>query len=130
MNIYLSAGLYFLVTSAVILIAIWVFDLITKYKIWEEIAGGNLAVSFSTGGIVLGVANIMRCAITSNDSLLLTIMWGGLGTVALLLVYIAFELLTPKLNVSEEIGKGNKAVGFISFIFSLGFSLIIGSSIT
>ncbi len=125
-----DAGLFFLVTSAVMLVAIFIFDLVTKYKVWEEITKGNLAVAFSLGGIVLGVANIMRFAISSNDKLLETIAWGGLGTLALLIIYFAFELLTPKLNVSEEIAKGNKAVGFTSFIFSLAFSFIIGASIS
>lgn len=130
MNNFLNAGSYFLVASVVILIAIFIFDLITKYKIWEEITKGNLAASFATGGIVLGDARIMQSAISSNDTLLQTLMWGGLGTLILLFVYLMFELLTPKLNVSEEIGKGNKAVGIISFIFSLAFSFIIGASIS
>jgi putative membrane protein len=91
---------------------------------------GNIAVSFSTGGIVLGVGNIMRIAIASNDNITSTLAWGGIGAALLLIVYLGFELLTPKLNVSEEIGKGNKAVGFLSFVFSLAFSFIIGASIS
>ncbi len=130
MNAFLYNGLYFLATSAIVLIAIYIFDLITKYKVWEEINVGNIAVALSTGGIVLGVANIMRFAIISRDDIPTTMLWGGIGTVALLLVYLAFELLTPKLNVNDEIGKGNKAVGLISFIFSVAFSYIIGASIT
>lgn len=130
MNPFLSAGVFFLVTSVVIIVAMFIFDLITKYKIWPEINNGNLAVALSTGGIVLGVANIMHFAIRANDDLIKTVMWGGLGTLTLLVVYWGFELLTPKLNVSDEIGKGNKAVGLISFVFSLGFSLIIGASIS
>lgn len=66
MDAYISAGCYFLVTTAGILIAILIFDLITKYKIWEEITKGNLAVSFATSGIILGVANIMQSAIRSR----------------------------------------------------------------
>ena len=130
MNPFLSAGAFFGSTSLVVIIGILLFDMTTKYKLWEEINNGNLAVAFSTSGIVLGVANIMRFAIASNDSILTTLLWGGIGTVALLVVYHAFELLTPKLKVSEEIGKGNKAVGFIAFIFSIAFSYIIGASIS
>ena len=130
MNGFLYAGAFFVTTTIVILIAVLIFDLIVRYKVWEEITKGNMAVSFSTGGIILGVANIMHFAITTNDSLLGTILWGGIGTAALLLVYFMFEILTPRLNLTEEIGKGNKAVGFISFIFSLAFSFVIGASIT
>jgi putative membrane protein len=129
-NGMLNAGLYFLITSAIVIIAILLFDLCTKYKIWSEINNGNVAVAFSTGGIALGVAIIMKSAIAANDKLLDTIIWGGVGTLALIIVYLGFELLTPKLNVSEEIGKGNKAVGLISLVFSIAFSLIIGASIS
>lgn len=126
----MNAGLYFVLTSVVVLLAIFVFDLCSKYKIWSEINNGNMAVAFATGGIAFGVANIMKSAIMANDKLLDTIIWGGIGTLALILVYLAFEILTPKLNVSEEIGKGNKAVGFISLVFSVAISLIIGASIS
>ncbi|HEX9061194.1 MAG TPA: DUF350 domain-containing protein [Clostridia bacterium] len=130
MSSILNAGMFFLATSAVIMVATFIFDLLTKYKVWEEINKGNMSVALSTGGIILGVANIMRYAISSNDKLLNSIMWGGLGTAILLIVYFAFELLTPKLNVSEEIGKGNTAVGFISLVYSLAFSFVIGVSIS
>jgi len=126
----ISALIFFASTSVVVFLSICIFDLITKYKVWEEIAKGNIAVSFSTGGIVLGVGNIMRFAVASNDTIFATLAWGGIGAFLLLLVYLGFELLTPKLNVSEEIANGNKAVGFIAFIFSLAFSFIIGASIS
>jgi putative membrane protein len=130
LNVYLNAGIYFLLTSIVILIAICLFDLITKYKVWDEITKGNVSVALATGGVVIGVANILKCAITTNEDLIHTIIWGGIGSVVLLIVYLAFEALTPRLNVTEEIGKGNIAVGVISFVFSLAFSLIIGASIS
>lgn len=130
MSTFLNAGIYFLVTTAIVLIAIVLFDLITKYKIWPEITKGNKAVAFSTGGIVAGVALIMYSAISANDTLLQTVIWGGAGTILLLLVYLGFELLTPRLNVSQEIGNGNEAVGLISFVFSIAFSLVISASIS
>lgn len=130
MNVYFNAGIYFLITSVIILVAIFLFDLITKYKVWEEITKGNVAVALATGGVVVGVANILRCAILTNEDLINTIIWGGIGSIVLLLVYLAFELLTPKLNVTEEIGKGNVAVGVLSLVFSIAFSLIIGASIS
>ena len=130
MNPYLNAGLYFVTTTVIVLVAIFLFDLITKYKIWPEITKGNAAVALSTGGIVAGVAVIMHGAMGANQSLLQTIIWGGAGTVLLLLVYLGFELLTPKLNVSDEIGKGNVAVGLLSCFFSIAFSIVISASIS
>lgn len=130
MNVYFNAGIYFLITSVIILIAIFLFDLITKYKVWDEITKGNVAVALATGGVIVGIANILKCAILTNEDLINTVIWGGIGSIVLLLVYLAFELLTPKLNVTDEIGKGNVAVGILSFVFSIAFSLIIGASIS
>ncbi|MDA8235154.1 MAG: DUF350 domain-containing protein [Clostridia bacterium] len=129
-NPYISVLVYFLAVSLVIIAATFLFNLVVRYKVWDEIHRGNVAVALSSGGVVLGVANIMHYAIRTNDDLINTLIWGGFGTVLLLAVYLAFELLTPKLPVSEEIAKGNKAVGLISFFYSLAFSFVIGASIT
>lgn len=126
----LNAGIFFLATSAVVIIAVFIFDLLTKYKLWEEINKGNMAVAYSTGGIILGIANIMRYAISANDGVVETVIWGIVGTVALLIVYFAFELLTPKIKVSDEISKGNRAVGLISMFYSIAFSFVIGASLS
>ncbi|MHB8170807.1 MAG: DUF350 domain-containing protein [Thermincolia bacterium] len=129
-NPYVSVLVYFLAVSVIILAATFLFNLVVRYKVWDEIHRGNLAVALSTGGLVLGVANIMHFAIRTNDNLVSTLIWGGFGTILLLAVYLAFELLTPNLPVSEEIVKGNKAVGMISFFYSLAFSFVIGASIS
>ncbi|MHC9541230.1 MAG: DUF350 domain-containing protein [Vulcanimicrobiota bacterium] len=130
MNSYASAALFFLATSVVVLLGTFIFSLATRIKIWDEINKGNMAVALSAGGIILGIANIMRFAISSCSSVIEALKWGGIGTVALLVVYFAFELLTLKLNVNEEIGKGNNAVGLISLVLSVAFSYIIGASIS
>lgn len=114
----------------VILLVTFVFNLMTKYSVWKEIHDGNVAVALSTGGLVLGVANVMHFAIRTNDNLPDTLTWGGFGALLLLIVYQAFELLTPKLPVSEEIGKGNVAVGLIALVYSIAFSFVIGASIS
>lgn len=106
-----------------------VFELVTKYKNWEEIRKGNLAVAMATGGKIFGIANIFRFSIEHNDALLTSIAWGTVGFILLLLGYFIFEFLTPSIRVDEEIGKGNKAVGLISMIISIGLSFVIGASI-
>lgn len=106
-----------------------VFELVTRYKNWEEIKKGNLAVAMATGGKIFGIANIFRFSIEHNDALLTSIAWGTVGFILLLLGYFIFEFLTPSIRVDEEIGKGNKAVGLISMIISIGLSFVIGASI-
>lgn len=111
------------------LVFLAIFELVTKYDNWEEIKNGNMAVAMATGGKIFGILNIFRYSILHNDSLFVMIGWGIFGFFLLLIAYFIFEFLTPKFNVDEEIGKGNRAVGFISMVISVGLSYVIGASI-
>lgn len=124
-----SALTCFVITTALVLLTIYIFTRLTRYNDWEQIAQGNVAAALALGGKILGMANIMHYAILSNTGAVDTIVWGLLGMVLLLLVYPVFEWLTPRLNVNREIAGGNVAVGALSLIFSLAVSQIIGASI-
>ena len=107
-----------------------IFEIVTKYKNWEEIKSGNIAVAFATGGKIFGVCNIFRYSIEQHNSLLEMIGWGLFGFTLLIFAYLLFEFLTPKFNVDKEIEKDNRSVGFISLIISVGLSFVIGASIS
>jgi putative membrane protein len=102
---------------------------LTRYNDWAEIARGNVAAAVALGGKVLGAANIMRVAVHTNSGVLDTVLWGLAGMVLLLLTYLAFEWLTPRLDVNGEIAGGNVAVGVLSASFSLALSILVGASI-
>lgn len=119
-----------LVTTFMVLLTILAFTRLTPYNDWQEISQGNLAAAMSLGGKIFGVANIMRFAITTNSHALDVIFWGAIGLILQILVYLAFEWVTPRLDVSKEIGRGNNAVGFMSLAFSVAFSYLIGASIS
>jgi len=120
----------FLISMAIILATVFVFTLVTRYNDWEEIARGNVAAALALGGKVFGVANIIRFSVLSNSSASQTIFWGVLGAALMVIIYLLFEWLTPKLNVNKEIASGNTAVGLISLVFSVAASFVIGASIS
>ncbi|PYI56488.1 DUF350 domain-containing protein [Paenibacillus flagellatus] len=130
MNPYLYTLVYYVVSAACIVVFLYVFELVTKYKDWEEIKKGNVSVALATGGKLLGICNIFRYSIEHNDSLGETLVWGVLGFFFLVLTYYIFEFLTRTIRVDEEIGKDNRAVGLLSAFLSIGFSYIVGASIT
>ncbi|WP_062355298.1 DUF350 domain-containing protein [Bacillus kwashiorkori] len=105
------------------------FEMITKYKGWEEIRNGNIAVAMATGGKIFGIANIFRFSIMHHDSILIMVGWGFFGYFLLLTGYFIFEFLTPKFNIDEEIAKDNRAVGLIAMVISIGLSYVIGAGI-
>lgn len=128
-NVYVqtAANYSVVILSTVVFLAI--FELVTKYKNWEEIKKGNLAVAMATGGKIFGIANIFRHSIMQHDSLLTMIGWGVYGFLLLLVGYFIFEFLTPKFKVDEEIQKDNRAIGFIAMVISVGLSYVIGANI-
>ncbi|MEN2467628.1 DUF350 domain-containing protein [Ornithinibacillus sp. JPR2-1] len=128
-NVLVDIAASFSVVILCTVVFLAVFELVTKYKNWEEIRKGNIAVAMATGGKIFGITNIFRYSIEHNDTLLTSIAWGSAGFFLLLIAYFIFEFLTPTISIDEEIGKGNKAVGLISMIISIGLSYVIGASI-
>ncbi|HSJ38154.1 MAG TPA: DUF350 domain-containing protein [Planococcus sp. (in: firmicutes)] len=124
-----SAG-YFSVVVLCLIVAMVMFEVITKYKNWEEIKKGNLSVAMATGGKIFGVTNIFRYSIEQHNSFPEMIGWGVFGFGLLIFAYVLFEFLTPKFKVDEEIEKDNRSVGFISLTISVGLSFVIGASIS
>lgn len=124
-----TAG-YFSVVVLCLIVAMVIFEVITKYKNWEEIKKGNLSVAMATGGKIFGVTNIFRYSIEQHNTLPEMIGWGVYGFGLLIFAYILFEFLTPKFKVDEEIENDNRSVGLISMMISVGLSFVIGASIS
>ena len=87
-----TAG-YFSVVILCLVVAMVLFEVVTKYKNWEEIKNGNVAVALATGGKILGVCNIFRYSIERHSTLLEMIGWGLFGFALLIFGYILFEFL-------------------------------------
>lgn len=129
-NPYVQTAGYFSVVVLCIIVSLILFELVTKYKNWEEIQKGNLAVAMATGGKIFGVANIFKYSLENHDSLPEMMGWGLYGFALLLMAYFLFEFLTPKFNIDREIEQDNRSVGFISLSISVGLSFVIGASIS
>jgi putative membrane protein len=129
-NEYIQIAAYYSVVILCMIVFLAIFEAVTKYKNWEEIKKGNLAVAMATGGKIFGVANIFRHSIALHDSLLTMVGWGIYGFILLLTGYFIFEFLTPKFKIDDEIQNDNRAVGLISMVISIGLSYVIGAGIS
>ncbi|GLY10169.1 UPF0719 transmembrane protein YshE [Bacillus badius] len=128
-NEFIQLAGYYSVVVVCITLSLAVFELVTKYRNWEEIKKGNMAVAMATGGKIFGLSNIFRHSIAHNDNLLTMIGWGAFGFILLLAGYFIFEFLTPRFRIDEEIENDNRAVGFISMVISVGLSYVIGAAL-
>lgn len=129
-NEYIYIAGHYSVVILCIFVFLAIFELVTKYKNWEEIKNGNLSVAMATGGKIFGISNIFRHSIDRHDSLLEMVGWGVYGFFLLLIGYFLFEFLTPGFKIDEEIENDNRAVGLISMIISIGLSYVIGAGIS
>ncbi|CRK84353.1 DUF350 domain-containing protein [Neobacillus massiliamazoniensis] len=129
-NEYVIIAAYYSVVILCMVVFLAIFEAVTKYKNWEEIKKGNIAVAMATGGKIFGISNIFRFSIEHHNSLL-SLIWSGIfGFVLLLAGYFIYEFLTPRFKIDDEIQNDNRAVGFISMVISIGLSYVIGAGIS
>ncbi|WP_407269138.1 DUF350 domain-containing protein [Radiobacillus sp. PE A8.2] len=128
-NTFVETAARYSVAVLCLIVFLALFEIVTKYRNWEEIKKGNFSVAMATGGKIFGIANIFRYSIEHNDTLFESMLWGAFGFFLLLTGYFIFEFLTPTYKIDEEIERDNRAVGFISMVISVGLSYVIGSSI-
>ncbi|MDO7907401.1 DUF350 domain-containing protein [Paenibacillus sp. JX-17] len=120
---------YFSVAVMELIVFLSCFELVTRYKCWEEIKRGNLSVAMATGGKIFGICNVFRFCIQSQSTIYDSMIWSGIGFVLLLAAYFLFEFLTPVFSIDREIQNDNRAVGFIAMVLSISLSYVIGASI-
>lgn len=128
-NPYFATAANYGVTGLAMIVFLSLFELVTRYQVWEELKKGNLAVAMATGGKIFGIANIFRYSISEHVSIGQSLIWGTFGYVLLLISYFIFEFMTPSYKIDDEIAKGNLAIGFIAMMISIGFSYVIGASL-
>jgi putative membrane protein len=129
-NPYLETLAFFSVAIVALVVFLAIFEMVTRYKDWQEISKGNLSVAMALGGKMFGICNIFRFAISNNDTVFHSIVWAGYGFLLLLAAYFIFEFLTPVIRIDEEIRKDNRAVGLLSMVLSISISYVVGASVT
>lgn len=129
-NPYLETLAFFSVAVLALILFLAVFEYVTRYKDWQEIKRGNVAVAMATGGKIFGICNIFRFSIARDDSIYHSLIWASFGFVLLLAAYFIFEFLTPVFKIDEEIQRDNRAVGLLAMIISIALSFVIGASVS
>ncbi len=106
-----------------------VFTLMTPFKDMDEIKKGNVAVALALGGKFLATAIILGVAAYTNTSIWHMMLWFAVGYVCLIAAYWIFELFTPAFRISEQLQKGNVAVGTMLCLVFIGTSFAVSSLI-
>lgn len=75
-NAYASSLIYVAVTIMALILFLTLFEWVAKYKCWDEIRKGNVAVAMATGGKIFGICNIFRFSADAGDSIYGSLIWG------------------------------------------------------
>lgn len=123
----MHVGIGLIILFAVLLVGYYIFSFITRYNDSEEIAKGNEAAGMYMGSKLLGLCIIVGLVSINSDNWIDVIIWSAVGIVILCLVYIIFDILTPRTKLCEQIKNGNMAIAQLLRSLIIGISFVIGT---
>lgn len=116
---------------ALLIVGIFIFELSTKNKEFDLIFNkGNKTAAFVLGGKALGLALVLESALRNSISLVDLLIWGAVGIVTQLVIYIVADLLTPKVKFYDAVEEDKKSVGLALFFLSISIGLLISGALT
>ncbi len=123
----MHVGIGLVILFAILFVGYYVFSLLTRYNDNKQIAAGNEAAGMYMGSKLLGLCIIVGLVSINSDNWLDVIIWSAVGIVVLCLVYVIFDLVTPRTKVCEQIENGNMAVAQLLRSLIIGISFVVGT---
>lgn len=131
MNLYLNFASYLGVALLLLVVGMILFTLSTpKLKEFTLIGQKNATAAMFLGGKVLGLALVLGAAAEYSISLVDMVIWGAIGIVSQILVFIIAELVTVRFSLTKAIEEDNRAVGIMLLSLSLAIGLIIAKCLS
>ncbi|MCH1624290.1 DUF350 domain-containing protein [Ferdinandcohnia quinoae] len=130
MDLLLNYLAYIGLGIVLLLVGLWLFEVTTKNKEFKLIASGNKAAAYSLGGRLLGLGIVLYSAISNSVSLTDMLLWGGIGIITQILVFLLAELLTPKFSITESIDNNNESVGLFLLFLSVSIGFVVAGCLT
>ncbi|MCQ4087954.1 DUF350 domain-containing protein [Saccharibacillus sp. JS10] len=126
---FYNIGISLIAIIVLQLVGMLIFFLKTPFNDMDELKKGNLAVGLAMGGKFIATGILLGISAYTNTSIWFMAIWFLIGQVCLIIVYWVFELVTPKFKVTEELQKGNVAVGLLLCAVFIGTAISISSLI-
>ncbi len=107
---------------ALLIVALTIYVWLTPYREIALIRQGNRAAAYSLSGTAVGMAIVLFSTASSTFEVVELAVWGGIGLVGQVLVFIAVSLLIPGLKKGLE--EDNIAYGIILGAFSVAMGIL------
>lgn len=131
MNLYLNFLSYMGVALLLLAAGIALFIITTpKLREFKLIAEKNSTAAMSLGGKIVGLAIVLGSAVEYSVSLGDMLIWGVIGIVSQIVVFLLAEVLTIRFSIHQAIEEDNQAVGIMLISLSLAVGLILAKCLS
>ncbi len=131
LNLYANFASYLGLAVLLLLVGTILFEIsTTKVKEFKLIAQKNLTASLSLGGKILGLAIVLGAAAEYSLDLVDMAIWGVIGIVSQIIVFLIAELITIRFSISKAIEEDNRAVGVMLFTLSLSIGWVVAKCLS
>ncbi len=131
LNLYLNFAAYVGVAVLLMAVGIILFIISTpKVKEFGLIAQKNATAAMSLGGKVIGLAIVLGAAAEYSVSLIDMAIWGFIGIISQIIVFIIAEVVTIRFSIQQAIEEDNRAVGIMLFSLSIAIGWIVAKCLS
>lgn len=131
MNLYVNFASYLGVALLLLAAGIVLFMISTpKLKEISLIAEKNVSAALVLGGKIIGLAIVLGAAAEYSISLFDMVIWGIIGIVSQVIVFILAEVITIRFSIHKAIEDDNRAVGAMLFSLSLAIGWIVAKCLS
>lgn len=131
MNLYFNFLSYLGVAIGLLVVGVILFTISTpKIKEFKLIAEKNVSAAMLLGGKVMGLAIVLGAAAEYSISLMDMAIWGVIGIVSQIIVFILAEVITIRFSIQKAIEEDNRAVGTMLLSLSLAVGWIVAKCLS
>ena len=126
-NPWVDTIIWWAVFFVVMIAAIQIFDLVTPFKLRQEIKEKNPALGAVLAGLLIGIGIIVYGAMVHSETLVFALGFSILGIILMLISYFLYDVITPE-KISQEIDDHNLLIGYkIAGLFIAVALLVAGA---
>ena len=131
MNLYMNFLAYLGVAMLLLIVGMVLFTISTpKINEFKLIAEKNVTAAMLLGGKVIGLALVLGAAAEYSISLMDMAIWGAIGIVAQIVVFIIAELITVRFSLQKAIEQDNRAVGMMLLSLSIAVGWVVAKCLS
>ena len=131
MNLYMNFLAYLGVAMLLLIVGMVLFTISTpKIKEFKLIAEKNVSAAMLLGGKVVGLALVLGAAAEYSISLMDMALWGAIGIVSQIVVFIIAEIITVRFSIQKAIEQDNRAVGMMLLSLSIAVGWVVAKCLS